>query len=182
MYAMGYVGGNDCRFFTDPGQVNAFMESGCGRSMFSCLVPYDTRTSDPSNCSWMCDYPNPMDITGQFQNSRIVPASGPATNHYASADFYSSYWQWKHSMTPDGDMPYFSTYSKWNTLCYQGHQAMYNPSTRQFDAVIENTGHWGSRVYPGCGRVRRGLQKLLEPVQYNTLYGGGAKSVVQLGI
>jgi len=59
---------------------------------------------------------------------------------------------------------------------------MYNPSTRQFDAVIENTGHWGNRVYPGCGRVRRGLQKLLEPVQYNTLYGGGTKSVMQLGV
>ena len=126
MYAMGYVGGNDCRFFTDPGQVDTFMESGCGRSMFSCLVPYDTRASDPSDCAWMCDYPNPMDITGQFQNSRIVPASGPQ-NHYASADFYSSYWQWKHSMNPDGDMPYFSTYSKWNTVCYQGKGARHSP-------------------------------------------------------
>ena len=28
---------------------------------------------------------------------------------------------------------------------------MYNPTTRQFDAVVENTGHWGNRVYPGCG-------------------------------
>ena len=183
MYAMGYVGGNDCRFFTSPNEVTDYMDSGCGRSMFSCLVPYDTRASDPSNCAWACDYPNPMDITGQFQHARLATnGSSPSANHYASCDFYSNYWQWKHTMQPDTDMPYFSTYSKWNTLCYQGHQAMYNPQTHQFDAVIENTGHWGNRVYPGCGRVRRGLQKLLEPVQYSTLYGGGTKSVVQLGV
>ena len=41
------------------------------------------------------------------------------------------------------------------------------------DLVTENTGHWGNRVYPGCGRVRAGLQKQLEPVHYSSMYGGG---------
>ena len=120
MYAMGYVGGNDCRFFTHPDQLHQFMESGCGRSMFSCLVPYDARNSDPTDCAWMCDYPNPIDITGQYQTSRIAPGGPGNQQHYASASFYSNYWRWQHSQDPDSDMPYFSTYSKWNTLCYQG--------------------------------------------------------------
>lgn len=42
-----------------------------------------------------------------------------------------------------------------------------------YDLVIKNTGHWGDRVYPGCGKVRTGMAKLLEPVYYSNVYGGG---------
>ena len=117
---MGYVGGNDCRFFTSEDQVETFMDDGCGRSIFACLVPYDSRNSDPADCAWMCDYPNPMDITGQFSTARAAPCGTTDQMHYASAAFYSRLWKWNHSQSPGPDMPYFSTYSKWNTVCYQG--------------------------------------------------------------
>lgn len=58
-------------------------------------------------------------------------------------------------------------------LVSQGHQSMYNPSNGLMDLVIKNTGHWGDRVYPGCGKVRTGMAKLLEPVYYSNVYGGG---------
>jgi hypothetical protein len=41
------------------------------------------------------------------------------------------------------------------------------------DLVVKNTGHWGDRVYPGCGKVRQGMAKILEPVHYKNIYGGG---------
>ena len=58
-------------------------------------------------------------------------------------------------------------------MMFQGHQALYNPQSQLFDLVIKNTGHWGDRVYPGCGKMRSGMSKVLEPVYYNNIYGGG---------
>jgi hypothetical protein len=43
--------------------------------------------------------------------------------------------------------------------------------------VQTNTGHWGPRVYPGCGKVRRGLQKMLEPVNYTSAFGDSTARV-----
>jgi len=61
-----------------------------------------------------------------------------------------------------------------NTVCFQGHQSLYNPSNGgMFDIIIKNTGHWGPNVYPGVGKVRNGHQKVVETVNYNNLYGGG---------
>jgi hypothetical protein len=56
---------------------------------------------------------------------------------------------------------------------------MYDPHSGKYDLTIENTGHWGNRVYPGCGRVRRGMAKFLEDRAYN-VYGGGKRTNVSL--
>ena len=56
-------------------------------------------------------------------------------------------------------------------------QAMYNPNTKNYDLVSQNTGHWGPRVYPGCAKVRAGLSKLLESVSYSSMHGESTNRV-----
>jgi hypothetical protein len=62
-----------------------------------------------------------------------------------------------------------------NTVCFQGHQAMFSPNTGSYTQVIENTGHWGRNVYPGVGKVRAGLASAIQQVSYSEAYGGAAQ-------
>jgi len=38
----------------------------------------------------------------------------------------------------------FSVYNRFNTMCFQGHTAYFNPTTGNHDLVQTNTGHWGA--------------------------------------
>ena len=44
---------------------------------------------------------------------------------------------------------------------------MYNPGSGKMDLTIMDKGHWGDRVYPGCGKARRGIETYLKPVKYD---------------
>jgi hypothetical protein len=84
-------------------------------------------------------YPNPIDL--KCRGVACARAS------HASADFYLKLWKW------DDGFP--------NTVCFQGHQSTKSSVEGQHGIVINNTGHWGPRVYPGVGRARVGLEKML---------------------
>jgi hypothetical protein len=178
IFAMNYVGGNDCHFFSDRAQLTT---GELKHSIFACLVPYEgNRTSDASGISVTHEFPNPMSITGRFESKdHADEKEDDAATHYPSADFYRRYWGWAAAGDPNGTDRAFDSYSRWNTVCYQGHQQNFNPASGQFDLVTTNTGHWGDRVYPGCGRVRKGMQKLLEPVNY--LHGQPMHAPTSLG-
>lgn len=53
---------------------------------------------------------------------------------------------------------------------------MFSPITNRWDLVVSGTGHKGDRVYAGCGTVWKGLNKLLQPVNYTTVFGGAPVS------
>jgi len=60
----------------------------------------------------------------------------------------------------------------------QGHQFSYNPASRAYDLATLNTGHFGSRIYPGCGQVRRMANaKYLMPVNYTSAFGAQSQMV-----
>ena len=153
MMSTKYCGGNDCNFKEREDDEH---------SIFCCIAPYDAE-----------EYANPMDITGRdrTRGSRTLPMQ------YASAPFYEKHWGWTHAVLPNDRHEAWQTEDETqNTECWQGHQSMYNPNTKFHDLVIMNTGHWGPRVYPGCGKARNGMTKLLEEVHYNNVVGGGGQS------
>jgi len=133
-------------------------------SLYACLVGYDERIKD-----------NPIDITGRFASHTCLTSI--AEPHFSTAERYSRLHNFYSTPSPSGDLPYFDSAGRGNTICFQGHQASYNHITGHLDRVTLNTGHWGERVYPGCGKVRRGLSKYLEPVNYNTMRRGGGGAV-----
>ena len=167
IFSTGYVGGDDCNFFSDKSQYATYLSNyDPARSLFACIVPYTSS-----------DYANPMDITGRLPNDRA--ASAGSGLHYATAPFYKHYWQFDNQNFGDGNAPhYHANANRVNTIVYQGHQSMYSVSDRTHNLVIKNTGHWGDRVYPGCGKIRNGFAKALEPVSYTNIYGGGGTSAV----
>jgi hypothetical protein len=184
IYAQGYLHGNNTDWFTKA-DVNKFMPKetvGRQKSMYACLVPYEGPGSSEGEY-FLNEYPNPLDVTGSYSPSN--PALAEFGNlpglHYASAPYYADLHKWTNARTDPMESG-FNSYNRYNTLCFQGHQAMFNPGSQNYDLVQANTGHWGSRVYAGCGKVRKGLQKMLEPVQYTSVHGGDAgRAMVTLG-
>ena len=173
IFAMGYVGGNDCHFFKTYEDFHSYMQDYApDRSLFACITPYSST-----------EHPNPMDITGSLPNDRAVPSAHEVGYQYASAGFYRNFWKWDNQGFADGGAPHYTaSLNRMNSICYQGHQSMYNAQTKTADLVIKGTGHWGDKIYPGCGKVRAGFAKMLENVNYNNVYGGGGTAgFVSLG-
>jgi len=168
MFSTGYSGGTGCEFFSTKRDYEKYLESGNTdmrqKSIFAILAPYSTKL-----------YQNPLDITGTHSGN-LHPLNNGEGDHYASAGFYRKVWGWSEtSEDPPGRCSFDADDDgDSNTVCFQGHQSLYNPSNGgMFDIIIKNTGHWGPNVYPGVGKVRNGHQKVVETVNYNNLYGGG---------
>jgi hypothetical protein len=132
------------------------------------------------------EYPNPLDLTGRYSTNNLAlehlrnGGSGDK-HHYATAPFYSQLHRFDNSAAAS-DATGFGSYNRFNSLCFQGHQAMYNTMSGAYDVIQQNTGHWGPRVYQGCGKVRKGLQMMLEPTNYSSVNGTGAsRSTVTIG-
>jgi hypothetical protein len=169
MFSTAYNGGCSAEFFSGQADYDKYMESGNSdmrqKSIFALLAPYSSKA-----------YANPIDITGRHSGNLHPLNLADDQQHYASACFYSRYWGWsENSVDAPGRCAFDSgDDSTANTVCFQGHQSLYNPSCGgMFDIVIKNTGHWGCNVYPGVGKVRNGHQKVVENITYNNLFGGG---------
>jgi hypothetical protein len=173
----GYVRGNDVSTNTLP----ALMAGRSDASMYIALIPATgvrgpggVTNADRSGQSFF----NPMDITGRFSTNvpHLANLDAEVGNkgalHYPGADFYANVWmmnnQQQQSITSFTPM----VVSSHNTLCFQGHQMNYNVADRQYNLTTLNTGHFGDRVYPGCGKVRRmASSKYLLPVTYTNAFG-----------
>lgn len=189
IFAQGYLYGNNAQFFSkeDRNKYTPKEAVGPQKSMYAALVPYECSRSR-GDSYYADELPNPLDITGSYNPSNPAlaefaggSAAGAAPLHYASAKYYSSLFSWNNT-NQDPLQEGFNSYNRYNTLCFQGHQAMFNPASKNYDLVQANTGHWGNRVYAGCGKVRKGLQKMLEPVTYANAYGGDSgRAMVTIG-
>jgi len=170
IFAMGYVGGGGAEFFkSNDDYINFVDSSGNARakcSLMSALVPYC--------CSEM---QNPIDVTGQLPSNMVAPGSGEGgSGGYPNAAFLKNRFNLRSPMEAAASEPEYFQARGLNTICWQGHQVMFNPATNSHDLVVTNTGHWGPNVYPGCGAVRKGNQKFLQEVQHSNMYGGSAKA------
>ncbi|KAK3285651.1 hypothetical protein CYMTET_6757 [Cymbomonas tetramitiformis] len=133
-------------------------------SLYACAIGYDEQIKD-----------NPISVNGRFEDHTGLTSMREP--HFSTSNTYKGFYNFHEQTPPSGDMPYFDTASRGNTVCFQGHQASYNHCSGYLDRVTLNTGHWGERVYPGCGKVRRGLSKYLEPVNYHNMRKGGGGAI-----
>ena len=182
--ACGYVGGGNCEF-RQPGGKRDPPNAPTDPSMFSVLVPYDAPQEGSQFANWEQELPNPMDITGRYQMSNPALAqlgNSVQRDHYACSQFYRDLYGWNNDNGNAMDEESMGVSNRYNTLCFQGHQAAYDPTSGRYDLVTECSGHRGNRIYPGCGKVWRGLAKVLEPVNHKGNFGSGPnRSIVTLG-
>ena len=167
MFSTGYIGGTGTEFFSDYQDMEDYNNGVHTRhkSIFAMIAPYTD-----------VEYNNPIDITGRYSGDTAA-LNVDDKLHFSSAPFYRQLWNWgSQGNVPPGRSKFEAPDASQNTMCFQGHQSMFNPQTKMFDVVIKNTGHWGDRVYPGCGKVRQGMQKVFDPPHYNNIYGGGGRA------
>jgi len=187
----GYVRGNDTSFNTLESLYSASSDSK-NRSIYCAMVPptmrpeYSIRPS--SDGSSVAGFYNPMDITGKFATN--VPhlanldaeVGNPGNLHYPGAQFYAHAWRMNNTSQRMETEFVPLQLNAHNTLCFQGHQMAYNPEAKIFNLTTLNTGHFGERIYPGCGKVRRMANaKYLQPVTYTSTFGA-SHHLVNVGV
>jgi hypothetical protein len=182
--AQGYIGGNNCTW-RHSGH-NTHVTDVTDASMYSCLVPYDCPPDGGRvhAAFWESEIPNPIDITGSYSSAPSLAALASSSRgmHYATSRFYARMHNWSNS-SAGMDETSMGLNNSWNTICFQGHQAMFNVRSKLYDLVRANTGHRGERIYAGCGRVWRGLAKLLEPVNFVQEHGGApVRTITTMGV
>lgn len=175
VYANGYVGGNDTKFFKSDREVQGYDAANpTAPSMLALMIGTKESTT----------LPNPLSITGEFggvldkdghNKKRFADRNGM---HYSTAAYYSAHFGLANVAQADParytEMPRFQKDTRtMNTMCFQGTQFLFNSDSQKFDIHVTNTGHWG-HTYPGVKAVREGHTKYME----NT---GGPKFPVDMG-
>ena len=114
-----------------------------------------------------------IDISGQFH---VSAASGLLRRedrqglHYPSAPRMNAMFRFHDSRSGnDLDMPARRNAIKQNTVCWAGHQFMWNPRRQDFSAYRPNTGHRGKDVYAGMAAVWDG--SMAETLEKQTFTG-----------
>jgi hypothetical protein len=140
--ANGYAGGDGCKW-----------KRGDAGDMFAFLVPYDEHKKA-----------NPLRLFSH--NADDAGRSMTGALYYARAHDQSS-------VPADTKFTTLSEQEDSNDICYSGHHFWWKPHREQNDGALGsytgvsiNTGHWGDRVYPGCGRVRAGDEVYLKETNY----------------
>ena len=158
VFAAGYKGGENTRFYKDKDELMDDVHAESFRSSIICmLVPY--RTNAPRGPRIQ----NPIDITGKLHPTMYqdtdIPSAEVEDAQYPGARYYAEYLELKKfsSYASDATEHFLSPFRYINTVCFQGHQFMYNHAQQGFTDRILNTGHWGPNgVYAGCKGVRCG--------------------------
>lgn len=142
IFAMGYTGGNDCSIRTNSNPTG---------STVVLMVPYNESEKKS----------NPLSI---FHESPCGGSRSEQCKRHTctSAEFYAGIWEFDPPAGEDAFAFEFEAGAS-NDLCWQGHQMNWDPTfNRGYTAITRNTGHWGPKVYPGCGQVRAGQMKFFE--------------------
>lgn len=141
--ANGYAGGDGCRW-----------RSGDTGDMYAFLVPYDEHKKA-----------NPL---------RLFSLHSDDPNRSMTGALYYARKHEKTALPSDTKFTTLSEQEDTNDICYMGHHFWWKPHREvnqsgtqgSYTGVTVNTGHWGDRIYPGCGRVRAGDEVYLKEVNY----------------
>jgi hypothetical protein len=160
IFCQGYVGGNDCTWRKVPGTDREHEEKD------GSLVAVLLRKGDCKKLD------NPIDITGHFLlNGQQDVTKKPCYPNAPAVAKKMGFDEFRDEV--DEGFVFHNKRKVQNTVCYQGHQWSWAPSTAGGGTVAGsitnltcNTGHWGRNVYAGCGRVRAGEMKYLEKCNY----------------
>jgi hypothetical protein len=109
-----------------------------------------------------------MDITGRF--SHVLSANEEAqdaTNYGPASRIIPDLWGWR-AIAPVLTREHFASIQpRFNTMVFQEHQWHYRHSTKKWDRVTIDKGHFGKNIYPGVGEVRRGVAMYVQSVDYD---------------
>lgn len=160
IFATGYVRGNDCEWVEteadrNSGQRNGKVKAG---SMYAFLVPANQHKK-----------PNPLRLFAEEDDGYGNKFGRQMVGGNLYAHIYGH-----NQQTSSEDFETIGTRNDQNDVTYQGHtfwwkthrENINNHSRGSYTGVTINTGHWGPKVYAGCGRVRNGEEVYLKDISY----------------
>lgn len=114
---------------------------------------------------------NHMSLTGSYPAQMNASAEAQSATNWGASSIYNDMWGWKVSQhyNPITEHHSRNAGAQFNVVCFQEYQRLYNHKgnkTGEFDLYIIDKGHWGPRIYAGCGQVRRGKRKYLYAPSY----------------
>jgi hypothetical protein len=152
-----YVCGNGTRPWDplNPHHVELYTENRLTRDMFVMPVPMGWKTES-----------NHIDATGEYNSALGAGQDANENSAYASSFIAKEVWGMDNSLKAgcDNESDALPVY---NTVCFQAHQFYYNAGQKDYVSVITEKTAWGPCIYPGCGKVRRGVEMLFKPVDYD---------------
>lgn len=162
VFATGYVRGDDTKWAVVKGAADGNpmgeIESG---SMFAFIVPANQHKA-----------PNPLRIFSDDTDAY----GNKFGRSMVGSQFYAQKYGFGQVASAE-DFETIGTRNDSNDICYQGHQFWWKPhrenaagggTAGSYTGVTHNTGHWGPKVYAGCGRVRNGEEVYLKDVNYGS--------------
>ena len=160
LFCRAYISGGGHQIWDplDPQHVEDYNTCDILRDVFFCAVPSN---HDPTR--YTC-----MDITGRWASSLCVNEDTQKLTEYFGCEVYASRWGWHHPLRLESELSQ-SNLPKFNTICFQGKQFLYNAGATfnaayqksggngDFTLHVRDAGHWGdSNIYPGCTKVLNG--------------------------
>jgi len=148
----------------DPEHVDAYTAGNMMCDMFVTLLPMKQDTN-ATKSFW-------KSLTGVMPHSLGVTAYVNDIVYYEGCEAVAAHWNWKdasdyssqrYRITNDN----VESNAKFNVICMQEVQFKYDPSTDKYSNCTEDQGHWGNKIYTGCGAVRKGLATHLETPWYH---------------
>lgn len=155
IYCKGYEGGNSIVPIAWYNEIEA-QEFREGKSYGGDVI------CTPRKINFECTQ-SPLDIKGSYQTDIGPTPRDQELCYYPLGDSVSQALGIQHSKYSPFKDTFQTTVAKMNdpkelnTLCFQGCQKKYNPSSKKFDLVLLENGHWGKHVGPGCTVVRSGI-------------------------
>jgi len=157
-----YNGGNGVRFW-DPcnvDHVEAFRRAELINDIFVMAVPPNYHEDKFY-----------IDITGTLHNDLCV-GEAMHLDFCPTAHIYSGFWGFRHGRNCGIARTHFGDYrAVYNTMAFQQFQTLFNYTgngSGDFNRVVINKGHWGEKVYPGCGKARIGRARFETPAYLGT--------------
>ena len=156
VFCESYVRGNGVRVWDplDPDHVNAFMAGNLIADIFVTLGRMNEDKSQYSS-TW-------KSITGVMPDSLNVKPEVNELVWYPGCAAISSHWGWNDGMDFSNKRQYVcggndEETAKRNVIVMQELQFRYDPREGKYSHVTEDSGHWGTKIYPGCGKIRNGM-------------------------
>ncbi len=160
VYCRAYLGGNGVRVWDplDPTHVAAFTSGELICDMFVTSRLMRDSLDDNKRTWW-------RSLTGRMPSSMSVTRDVAQLVWYQGCEAFSQFWQlhtdakdyfddtYRCSATNEAGNP---ADRKANVICMQELQMKWSPADGKYSHIVQDKGHWGEKVYPGCGRVRAG--------------------------
>lgn len=165
VFCNAYLGGNGVETW-DPLSEDHVQSFGSGNLICDVFVTVNLMAIAPTT-TW-------RSVTGTLPRALGVSEDVAEAMLYPGCDAFASFWKMSGDVIDTSAtaryhaLPSNIAERKFNVVCMQELQLRWDPREKRMSSLTPDAGHFGDRVYPGCGLVRKGHAQGFEVPWYAT--------------